>query len=271
MPPNSRNPITPRFVIGVCLVLAGVVLALDQLGVVQANHILRFWPAALIVAGLAMLQHGDRHGALRALVLIVVGGWLLLNTLGLVSLDLWEFIWPLLLVLFGARIMLGNKRSGSNATPDPPGGAAPGGAGLTGAGPTGSPSSGPTPSGPGGFAPAMRNSPEPGHASLFSLLSGSKRRWGQSVFRSAEATVCMGGCVLDLRDALMAEGAPAVVDVFVLMGGINIFVPVNWTVSQEVVVLLGGVQDKTRSIPSNPAQHLLVRGTAVMGGVEISN
>jgi hypothetical protein len=261
MPPNSRNPITPRFVIGVCLVLAGVVLALDQLGVVQANHILRFWPAALIVAGLAMLQHGDRHGALRALVLIVVGGWLLLNTLGLVSLDLWEFIWPLLLVLFGARIMLGNRSSGSNATPDPPGGA----------GPTGGPSSGPTPNGPGGFAPATAGSPEPAHASLFSLLSSSKRRWGKSVFRGAEATVCMGGCELDLREALMAEGAPAVVDVFVLMGGINIFVPVNWTVSQEVVPLFGGVQDKTRSIPSNPAQHLLVRGTVVMGGVEISN
>jgi predicted membrane protein len=266
MPPNSRNPITPRFVIGVCLVLAGVVLALDQLGVVQANHILRFWPVALIIAGLAMLQHGDRHGALRALVLIVVGGWLLLNTLGLLSLDLWEFIWPLLLVLFGARIMLGNRRSGSNAAPDQPGGAGPTGAGLTGG-----PSSGPTPTGPSGFAPATRGSSEPGHASLFSLLSGSKRRWGPSVFSGAEATVCMGGCVLDLRDALMAGGEPAVVDVFVLMGGMNIIVPVNWTVSQEVVVLLGGVQDKTRSIPSNPAQHLLVRGTAVMGGVEISN
>jgi Domain of unknown function (DUF5668)/Cell wall-active antibiotics response 4TMS YvqF len=273
MPPNSRNPITPRFVIGVCLVLAGVVLALDQLGVIQANHVLRFWPAALIVAGLAMLQHGDRHGALRALVLIVVGGWLLLNTLGLVSLDLWEFIWPLLLVLFGARIMLGNRSSGSNATP---GGAGPTAAGPTGAGPTGpgltgGPSSGSTPSGHGGFARATAGSSEPGHASLFSLLSGSKRRWGQSVFRGAEATVCMGGCELDLREALMAGGEPAVIDVFVLMGGMNIFVPVNWTVSQEVVVLLGGVQDKTRSIPSNPAQHLLVRGTAVMGGVEISN
>jgi predicted membrane protein len=281
MPPNSRNPITPRFVIGVCLVLAGVILALDQLGVVQANHLLRFWPAALIVAGLAMLQQGDRHSALRALVLIVVGGWLLLNTLGLVSLDLWEFIWPLLLVLFGARIMLGKRRSGSNAAPDQPGVAGPGGAGPTGAGPTGAgpagagptggPSSGQTATGPGGFAPATAGSSELGHASLFSLLSSSKRRWGQSVFRSAEATVCMGGCELDLREALMAGGEPAVVEVFVLMGGINIFVPVNWTVSQEVVPLFGGVDDKTRSIPSNPAQHLLVRGTVVMGGVEISN
>ncbi|HZE43378.1 MAG TPA: DUF5668 domain-containing protein, partial [Steroidobacteraceae bacterium] len=80
MPPNDRN-VTPKFIIGVCLVLMGVVLALDRIGLVQAHHVLRFWPAALIVIGLVLLQRGERHSALRALVLIVVGGWLLLNTL----------------------------------------------------------------------------------------------------------------------------------------------------------------------------------------------
>jgi predicted membrane protein len=257
VPPNNRS-ITPKFVIGVCLVLMGVVLALDQLGVVQANHLLRFWPAALIIVGLVMLQRRERHSALRALVLIVVGGWLLLNTLGLVGLDLWEFILPLLLVFFGARIMMHNQGSRSDPSGDLPGtGPA---AGTTQAG-----------QGPSGFNSTTANSGEPVHASLFSLLSSSKRRWGKSVFRGAETTAFMGGCELDLREALMGAGELAVVDVFVIMGGVNIFVPPNWTVSQEVVPLLGGVHDKTRSVPSNPAQHLLVRGTVVMGGVEISN
>ncbi|MDP9010815.1 MAG: cell wall-active antibiotics response protein [Pseudomonadota bacterium] len=258
MPPNNRN--SPKFVIGVFLVLMGVVLALDQLRLVQADHLLRFWPAALIILGLVMLRRGERQSALRALVLIVVGGWLLLNTLGLVSLDLWGFIWPLLLVFIGARIMMHNQGSGSNASRDLPGAASPM-AGTTSTGQTG----------PGGYAPAAPNSGEPVHTSMFSLLSGSKRRWGKSVFRGAEATAFMGGCELDLRDALMSSGELAVIDVFVIMGGVNIFVPPNWTVSLEVVPLMGGVHDKTRSVPSNPAQHLLVRGTVVMGGVEISN
>jgi predicted membrane protein len=257
VPPNNRS-LTPRFIIGVCLVLMGVVLALDQLGVVQANHLLRFWPAALIIVGLVMLQRGERHSALRALVLIVVGGWLLLNTLGLVGLDLWEFILPLLLVFFGARIMMHNQGSRSSASRD-----------LPGAGPAAG--TAPTGQGPSGFDSPAANSGEPVHASLFSLLSSSKRRWGKSVFRGADTTAFMGGCELDLRDALMGAGELAVVDVFVIMGGVNIFVPPNWTVSQEVVPLLGGVHDKTRSVPSSPAQHLLVRGTVVMGGVEISN
>jgi hypothetical protein len=109
------------------------------------------------------------------------------------------------------------------------------------------------------------------HASLFSLLGSSKRRWGRSVFRGAEATAFMGGCELDLRDALMSPGELAVVDVFVLMGGVAIFVPPHWTVSQEIVPFMGGVHDKSRSVPSSPAQHLLLRGTVIMGGVEISN
>jgi predicted membrane protein len=255
--PPTNHSLTPKFVIGVCLVLVGVVLALDHLGLLYANHLLRFWPAALIVIGLVMLQRKERHSALRALVLIVVGGWLLLNTLGLVSLDVWEFFVPLLLVFFGARIMMHNRGSGPGAPPDLGAGPATGGS--------------PAAPGPSSFSSSPVSSGEPVHASLFSLLSGSKRRWGKSVFRGADMTGFMGGCELDLRDALMSAGELAVIDVFVVMGGVTIFVPPHWTVSQEVVPLMGGVHDKTHSVPSNPAQHLLVRGTVVMGGVEISN
>ena len=257
MPPPNHS-LTPKFIIGVCLVLVGVVLALDQLGLLYANHLLRFWPAALILIGLVMLSRGERHSALRALVLIVVGGWLLLNTLGLVSLDIWEFFVPLLLVFFGARFMMHNHGSRSGGPPVAPG-----------IGPAaGNP---PAAQGASSFDSASAASAEPVHASLFSLLSSSKRRWGKSIFRAAETTAFMGGCELDLRDALMSTGELAVVDVFVIMGGVTIFVPPHWTVSQEVVPLMGGVHDKTHSVPSNPAQHLLVRGTVVMGGIEISN
>jgi predicted membrane protein len=255
--PLNNHSLTPKFIIGVCLVLVGIVLALDQLGLLYANHLLRFWPAALIVIGLVMLQRGERHNALRALVLIVVGGWLLLNTLGLVSLDLWEFFVPLLLVFFGARFMMHNRGPRSGAPQD-----------LASMGPAGMP---PAVQGASNFDSASVGAAEPVHASLFSLMSSSKRRWGKSIFRGAETTALMGGCELDLRDALMGPGELAVVDVFVIMGGVIIFVPPHWTVSQEVVPLMGGVDDKTRSVPSNPAQHLLVRGTVVMGGVEISN
>ena len=67
-PPYNRSP-APKFIIGACLVLIGVMLGLEQLGVPQAYHLLRFWPAALIVLGLAMLQRTDKHSTWRALIL----------------------------------------------------------------------------------------------------------------------------------------------------------------------------------------------------------
>ena len=256
MPPYNRSP-APKFIIGACLILIGVMLGLEQLGVPQAYHLLRFWPAALIILGLAMLQRTDKHSALRALILIGVGTWLLLNTLGLVNLDLWEFVVPLLLVFFGARIMMRNRSSSSDPSRDLPG--------------TVSPSGTAPGQGPSGFDSTAQGSSDTVHTTQFAMLGSCKRRWGKTVFRGAESTAFMGGCELDLRDALMGPGELAVVDVFVIMGGVNIFVPPHWTVSQEIVPLMGGVHDKTHSVPSNPAQHLLVRGTVVMGGVEISN
>lgn len=256
-PPYNRSP-APKFIIGACLVLIGVMLGLEQLGVPQAYHLLRFWPAALIVLGLAMLQRTDKHSTWRALILIGVGTWLLLNTLGLVNVDLWEFIVPLLLVFFGARIMMRNHSSSSDASRDLPGTISP--TGTTPAGP-----------GPSGFDSTSPGPNNPVHSSQFAMLGSCKRRWSKSVFRGADMTAFMGGCELDLRDALMGAGELAVIDVFVMMGGVNIFVPPHWTVTQEIVPLMGGVHDKTHSMPSNPAQHLLIRGTVIMGGVEISN
>jgi predicted membrane protein len=275
LPPDQRPSITPRFIVGVFLVLIGIALTLDQLGLVPAHHMMRFWPAVLIVLGLSILQRGRRRGAVGGVVLVIVGTWLLLNTLGLVSLDLWEFLWPLILVVVGVRIMMrGGRRSSADPrfspSPMPP---------LNPNSPLnqnspGNPNAPPNP----GAAPESGLFSSVGcgtqfsdHSTQFAILGSCRRRWGTTTFRSAEATSIMGGCELDLRNALLPAQGPAQIEVFVLMGGINIFVPPNWTVVTEVVPILGGVHDKTRTSPSNPAQQLIIRGTVMMGGVEISN
>jgi predicted membrane protein len=246
MPPEPRSVITPRFVLGFFLVLMGIALTLDQLGVVPAHHLMRFWPAILIVLGLSMLQRSRKRGALSGVLLIIVGTWLLLNTLGLVSLRLWEFLWPLVLVVIGARIMMRNHAR--SASEEPPRIA--------------------TASTP----PSMSAAPGVSdHVSQFALLSSCRRRWGSATFGSADVTCVLGGCELDLREALIGADGTAEIDAFVLMGGINVFVPPNWTVVTQVTPLLGGVEDKTRSIPASPARRLIVRGTVIMGGIEISN
>jgi predicted membrane protein len=287
LPPDPRRMTTPRFVLGVFLVLMGISLTLDQLGVVPAHHLMRFWPAVLIVLGLSILQRGRKHGAVTGLVLIIAGTWLLLNTLGLVSLNLWEFLWPLILVVIGARIMLRSHReSWRDQQPPPPGSfspspvappdGSPGTSGLSGSSTPSGPSTSPGPSATSGFSAP---SPSPGgsaagfpdQTSIFSFMSSCRRRWANAPFRSAEATCLLGGFHLDLRNAVMGPDGSAHIEVLVIMGGMNISVPPNWTVVSHVTPLLGGIDDKTRTPSSTPTQQLILRGTVVMGGIEITN
>lgn len=104
--------------------------------------------------------------------------------------------------------------------------------------------------------------------SEFAFWSGKVRRSTSPEFRGGDLTAVMGGVELDLRGAAAAPGG-AVIDVFVMWGGIEIWVPPDWAVSNEVLVLMGGAED--RSAGSQDARsRLTVRGFCVMGGLEIS-
>jgi hypothetical protein len=230
------------------LVLMGLLLALEQLGWGEAHHLMRFWPALVVLYGLTILQRGGRGVVLGSMV-VLIGGWLLLNTLHLLSLEPWQFLWPLIMVVAGARILM---RGG--APPQQPA---------------------PPPS-IGGYAPSANSAPVSGsppvsdHISMFGMMGGTKQRVSGVIFRSAEMTSFMGGCELDLRDALLGADGTAYVDVFSLMGGAHIFVPPNWKVVMQVTPIMGGVEDKSRP-GLGGTQFLYVRGTVLMGGVEISN
>jgi hypothetical protein len=69
---------------------------------------------------------------------------------------------------------------------------------------------------------------------------------------------------------LGADGT-AHIETFILMGGLKIFVPPNRTVVTHASPIMGGVNDKTRSVGSVSTQQLIIDGTVLMGGIEISN
>jgi hypothetical protein len=81
----------------------------------------------------------------------------------------------------------------------------------------------------------------------------------------------MGGCELDLRDALLGSDGTAHVEALILMGGLKILVPPNWTVVNQATAFMGGIDDKTRGVPSATTQQLIIDGTVMMGGIEIIN
>jgi len=116
----------------------------------------------------------------------------------------------------------------------------------------------------------------PGTISLFAALAASKRASTDSPFRGGDMTAFMGGCHLDLRLATIPRGGEAVIDVFTLMGGLEIWVPPGWAIVNQVLPFMGGVDDK-RLPPLEPVgspdtrPRLVLRGMVVMGGLMIKN
>ena len=107
--------------------------------------------------------------------------------------------------------------------------------------------------------------------SAVAVLGGVDRRVLATGFVGGDVTAFMGGGKLDLREATMAPGTEAIVDVTTIMGGFEIKVPEGWNVVVDIVPFMGGYEDKTRR-PSDPtAPRLRLRGFVMMGGVEIRN
>ena len=101
------------------------------------------------------------------------------------------------------------------------------------------------------------------------MLSGIKQHITSREYRGGEATAIWGGVELDLRDALPKDGE-AVLDVFVLMGGVEVTIPDNWQVVGRLTPIMAGFEDKTRP-PKESGPKLIIKGMAVMGGVTVKN
>lgn len=101
--PREQAPdfrVTPRLVIGLTVMLAGLVMALDSLGLVDGSAVFRFWPLALIAVGVAKILSPARQGS-AGILWIVAGTGFFLVSLGRLSAG---GVWALLIFAFGAHI-----------------------------------------------------------------------------------------------------------------------------------------------------------------------
>ena len=101
------------------------------------------------------------------------------------------------------------------------------------------------------------------------LVGGIARKNASQSFQGGELSAVMGGCEVDLREARMA-GPQAVIDCFAMWGGIVVQIPPDWAVDPQVSVFAAGFTDQSKP-PVQPTGRLVIRGTAVMAGIEIKN
>jgi hypothetical protein len=229
-----------------------------------------YFPIAMIAIGVyrswrACTALGRAIGGFITLIGI---WWVICEALG-IRFNIWDW-WPLALVGFGAvmiyRATIG--RDESTATTET--GAASGSSGYTAAsfsgasgGAAASATSDATSTAMPGGAPPLADA---GPISAFAFWSGVHKRVSAG-FRRASLAAIMGGIEFDLRPAVTV-GGQAVIEVFVLMGGLEITVPPDWTVTNEALVIMGGIDDRSSGAPG-ATQKLVIRGFILMGGVEI--
>jgi predicted membrane protein len=216
-------------VVGLVLMVIGVAFFLDNLEVVRARDILRYWPLVLVMFGLVkMVEPGPTGARLFGLVFSVIGLLLLLDNLNVIYFHFWD-LWPLVLVLLGISMIWRVLGGGGNDS--------------------------------GSDDSFVRGT---------AFMGGGKRTTATRDLRGGDLSAVMGGIELDLRGAQM-QGQEATISLFTFWGGIEVKVPREWNVDVRVTPLLGGVEDKTHHSADAGAKRLVLKGTAVMGGVEVKN
>jgi Cell wall-active antibiotics response 4TMS YvqF len=225
---ETENRINPAILNGGALVLAGVLLLLDQMDIISFD----FWALVFLLGGLLkILSSCGASGRLGGAVLMAVGAAIEVEHLGYFRLHL-DRTWPVFVIIAGLVLVW-------RAYQSPPESTAGGGSAL---------------------AP---------HLNVFAVLGGGEYRIRAKNFRGGDVVAFMGGFDIDLRDAEI-EGDRASINVSAIMGGGVIRVPESWAVLMSVSAFMGGHSLKAREGPQ-PTKTLVVKGFALMGGVEVRN
>lgn len=230
---NSRGSHS-QVAVGLIVVAAGVLVLLHNLGLIHFGQALSFWPAVLIVFGLIKLADASAPGGrLVGFGLLTGGVLLMLHRVGVLDFS-WRIIWPSLIIGAGALVVYRAlaTRHGQVAR-------------LKDAG---------------DISDDM--------VDATAILGGFERRLTTPNFAGGDLTAIMGGCSIDLRgSSLQGE---AVINVFAVMGGITLKCPTDWTVVLNGTPIMGGFEEKTVR-PPDGSKRLVVKGYAIMGGVDVRN
>ena len=231
----------PRLMFGLAVVLAGVLFTADNLGYVHAESYLSYWPIALIFIGLAQLaQCGTWGGRVWGGILAFAGVWILGENLGYVSVSLLTLS-PLLLVVLGASIIWRGWHGPATSRVV--------------------------------VADGARSATTAGDKRFIKgtvVMGAFESNSDAADFRGGDLMMIMAGAKLDLRHAAISSNE-AIIDVLVIMGGIELRIPETWTVESHVLPMIGGVTNHARTAGAASTQRLVLRGNVFMGGVEIKN
>ncbi|MGD0036862.1 MAG: DUF5668 domain-containing protein [Bacteroidota bacterium] len=223
----------PRLVLGLGIILIGILFLLGNMDIIDPHDYLQYWPVIIMIIGIAyLIQCQHGPGRIWGTILTFIGAAMLMDRLYFIRFSLWDY-WPLILVITGIMMIVRASSHRHRMA----------------------------------FSEAETNDAN-SFIKAVAIMGGFKRINNSQDFKGGEFTAIMGGIELDLRDASIKGEAN--IDVFTLMGGMSMRIPEDWLVIIDVSPFMGGYDDKTRH-PIENTKRLLIRGTTIMGGIEIKN
>lgn len=248
----------PRIWSGLLLIAAGVVLLAYKMGAPIPGWVFT-WPVLLIGIGL-LTGVKSRFQNPGAFIMIVVGVVFLIDQTN-PALNFHNYIVPAILIAVGLiyifrprnscnrRVSRRFQRSNYGSTV-------------------------PATSAQAGYADKQTNKireEDEEYLEVNAVLGGVKKIILSKNFKGGEITCFMGGAEINLSQADLQQ--PVVLEVNNVFGGTKLVVPANWNIKNEINVVFGGVEDK-RNINNqmpDPSKVMVLKGTCVFGGIEISN
>ncbi|MFB6343348.1 LiaI-LiaF-like domain-containing protein [Saccharicrinis sp. FJH62] len=226
-----------KIAFGLVAILFGVLWLLRNLGKLNPEFAdyLFSWQVLLIAIGLIGLV-GNKGQGVGWSILILIGGFFLLNDIYDFSIRLWQIFWPILVIFIGLSMVL-------NRTVRRPG---------------------------------FRNYKDISSTDILdnvAIFGGSDVKIDSQSFKGGEATAIFGGSKIDLTGARLAPGIQ-VIELTNIFGGNTLIIPANWNVKLEVTGILGGFKDlrpKRFDGIRDTESTLIIKGVAIFGGGEIKS
>jgi predicted membrane protein len=227
-------------VLGLILAGIGVLLLLQNLGVLYIDDLWEYWPVILILLGVSRAATACSWGSrIWGGAVAFAGVIFLLGNLGIIHGNVWNFFWPAILICVGLGMLArGAERQGYWDR-----------AGLAI-----------------GASGDSRNS-----FNEWAVFGGGRRQITTQDFEGGEANALFGGIRIDLRQAATKK-PEIVIDANAMFGGIDIRVPEAWDVTVRGAGIFGGYESRTEDRPMDSKRpHLIITGYALFGGVNVKN
>ena len=253
----EQNEITPvnkfkgnnnRLLTGLFLIIAGVLLFANKMGVVMPPWLFT-WPMILIGIGILKgLQSGFRDNTW--IILLLVGGLFLGDNI-VTDIYLHNYILPIIIISVGVLFIFRPKKNWQRRKDWRQGGREEWKNSWS------------------NIAGAHSSVDDGEYIEINSVFGGANKIILSKNFKGGEINCFMGGAEIDLTQADI-QGV-VIMESNIVFGGLKITIPPHWDIKTEVTTVFGGIEDKRPVIATkiDTSKVLILKGNTVFGGIEI--